>query len=131
MGVGNDHVRPIGIGREVGDGPPERDQRWTVENGEADGILKCPGEYLGCKRTAPVGRAKQSEYGSVIEVLTVGGEAERAATDLDWDILHEPTILGRSQLPNGSRLSCGRPARWRKSSGRTSAPARAQTLRFL
>src|SRR5437667_156283 len=40
-------VRPIGVGREVGDGPPESDQRWPVENGEADGILKCPGECLG------------------------------------------------------------------------------------
>src|SRR5205823_14972897 len=28
--------------------------------------------------------------------------------------------------PNGSRLSCGRPARRRKSSGRQSVPARAQ-----
>ena len=33
-------------------------------------------------------------------------------------------------LPNGSRLSCGRPARRRKSVGRQSAPTRAQILRF-
>ena len=33
--------------------------------------------------------------------------------------------------PNGSRLSCGRLARRRKNGGRMSAPARAQTLRFL
>src|SRR5438552_3490980 len=33
-------------------------------------------------------------------------------------------------LPNGSRLRCGRLARRRKSRGRTSAPARAQTLQF-
>src|SRR5207247_8521114 len=77
-------------------------------------ILECPVECLGWQRTGPVGRAKQSEYGSVIEVLTVGGQAERAASDLDWDILHELTILGRSRLPNGSRLSCGAlPSTWR------------------
>ena len=29
-------------------------------------------------------------------------------------------------LPNGSRLSCGRPARRRKAGGRQSVPARAQ-----
>src|SRR6266705_2482997 len=33
--------------------------------------------------------------------------------------------------PNGSRLSCGRLARWRKSAGRSPCPARGTTLRFL
>src|SRR5437660_342042 len=32
--------------------------------------------------------------------------------------------------PNGSRLSCGRPARWRKVMGRQSMPANGTTLRF-
>src|SRR5437763_3109696 len=36
----------------------------------------------------------------------------------------------RFWLPNGSRLSCGRLARRHKGSGRTPAPAGAQTLRF-
>src|SRR5438876_633988 len=130
MALGNDHVRPIGVGREVGDGPPESDQRWTVENGEADGILKCPGEYLGCQRTAPVRRAKQSEYGSVIEVLTVGGQAERAASDLDGDILHELTILGggpvpRSvlSLPLSSRARRSFPLRWQSTPSARRRPA--------
>jgi len=35
-------------------------------------------------------------------------------------------LWGGSAPPNGSRLSCGRPARRRKSSGRQSVPARAQ-----
>jgi len=34
-------------------------------------------------------------------------------------------------LPNGSRLSCGRPARWRKAGGRSPCPARGTTLSFL
>src|SRR5437879_1095492 len=34
-------------------------------------------------------------------------------------------------LPNGSRLSCGRPARRRKAAGRSPCPARGTTLRFL
>src|SRR5436309_283104 len=34
-------------------------------------------------------------------------------------------------LPNGSRLSCGRPARRRKVVGRSPCPARGTTLRFL
>src|SRR5881396_1527229 len=33
--------------------------------------------------------------------------------------------------PNGSRLSCGRPARRRKVVGRSPCPARGTTLRFL
>src|SRR5438132_625123 len=33
--------------------------------------------------------------------------------------------------PNGSRLSCGRPARQRKGGGRSPCPARGTTLRFL
>jgi len=45
----------------------------TVEDGEADRVLDCPSEYLGCQRTAPIGRAKESEYGSVIEALAVRG----------------------------------------------------------
>src|SRR5207248_11350363 len=32
--------------------------------------------------------------------------------------------------PNGSRLSCGRPARRRKAAGRSPCPARGTTLRF-
>src|SRR5204862_7813063 len=39
-------------------------------------------------------------------------------------------LWGGSAPPNGSRLSCGRPARRRKGGGRQSVPARAQTLRF-
>src|SRR5207247_9901725 len=35
-------------------------------------------------------------------------------------------LWGGSAPPNGSRLSCGRPARRRKAIGRQSAPARAQ-----
>jgi len=64
-------------------------------------------------------------------VLTVGGQAKRAASDLDWDILHELTILGRSRLPNGSRLSCGRNARWRKAVQRQKKPLAGEATQFL
>src|SRR5947199_206863 len=40
-------------------------------------------------------------------------------------------LWGGSAPPNGSRLSCGRPARWRKAVGRSPCPARGTTLRFL
>src|SRR6266699_103882 len=38
---------------------------------------------------------------------------------------------GGSAPPNGSRLSCGRNARWRKEVERSPCPARGTTLRFL
>src|SRR5437763_1427548 len=39
-------------------------------------------------------------------------------------------LWGGSAPPNGSRLSCGRPARRRKGGGRSPCPARGTTIRF-
>src|SRR6266566_623898 len=107
INLSDDDVRPVGVGGEVGNRTPERDQGLTVEDGEADRVVDCPGECLGRERTAPIGRAEQSEYGRGIETPTIRGQAERATLGLDRHILHEFTILTWSRLPNGSRLSCG------------------------
>src|SRR5439155_6115639 len=42
-----------------------------------------------------------------------------------------PRMTGAARRPNGSRLSCGRLANWRKGVGRSPCPARGTTLRFL
>ena len=114
INLSDDNVRPVGVGREVGNSTPERDQGLTIEDGEADGVVDCPGERLGCERTAPIGRAEQSEYGRGVEAPTIRGQAERAtladaSIENPWAPVKE--VLAR---PNGSRLSCGRSARRRK-----------------
>src|SRR5439155_11280671 len=112
---------------EVGNGTPERDEGFTVEDAEADGVVDCPGECVGGERTAPISRAEQSEYGNGVEAPTIRGQVELATLDLDRHILHALTILPWSRLPNGSRLSCGRVARRRKGGGRQfRAPSGAQ-----
>jgi len=56
---------------------------------------------------------------SVYEELVVSAQCEGLGT------------LGVNMpRPNGSRLSCGRSARWRKSSGRTVRARQGTTLRF-
>ena len=92
MALGDDNVRPVSVRSEVGNGARESDQGLTVENGEADGVLDCPSEYRGCERTAPGGRAKQSEHGGAIEAPTIGGKAKRTTSDLNWRILHDVTV---------------------------------------
>src|SRR3989442_13200094 len=129
ISLSDNDVRPVSVGREVGNGTPERDQGFTVEDGEADGVVDGPGECLGCERTAPIGRAEQCEDGRGVEAPTIRGKAERATLGLDWHILHELAILTWSRLPNGSRLSCGRLARRPKRSGRTSRARRGTTQR--
>src|SRR5437867_519904 len=67
-------------------------------------------------------------------------EPDTAARDLHWcrprgryvdiRVAHDWWRRSHGLAPNGSRLSCGRLARRRKSSGRPSAPDRAQTLPF-
>jgi len=54
-------------------------------------------------------------------------ERHERHSEVLWPLSHRCSRA----LANGSRLSCRRPARRRKSSGRQSVPARAQTLRFL
>src|SRR2546422_10363187 len=51
ISLSDNDVRPVSVGREVGNGTPERDQGFTVEDGEADGVVDGPGECLGCERT--------------------------------------------------------------------------------
>src|SRR2546421_13118672 len=46
----------------------------------------------------------------------------------DW---HKARPSGVWRAPNGSRLSCRRPARRRKGVGRSPCPGRGTTLRFL
>src|SRR5207247_9149207 len=104
-------------GGEVGSRTCEGDEDLATQEGKAEGVVDCPGERLACERTAPIGRAEQSEYGRRVEAPTIRGQAERATLGFDRHILHELTFLTWSRLPNGSRLSCGRLARQRKSSG--------------
>src|SRR6266540_436419 len=65
-------------------------------------------------------------------MLSVTGSAPRSAMvwpqKQHWksDCLDELAIRGKLLPSNGSRLSCGRPARRRKGVGRQSVPARAQ-----
>src|SRR5438309_7835689 len=61
--------------------------------------------------------------------LPDGHRARPLSKELESEQLDLLAMLaGQSSVsrPNGSRLSCGRPARRRKSSGRQSVPARAQ-----
>src|SRR5207245_3811549 len=61
--------------------------------------------------------------------LPDGHRARPLSKELESEQLDLLAMLaGQSSVsrPNGSRLSCGRPARRRKSSGRQAVPARAQ-----
>jgi hypothetical protein len=87
--------------------------------------LRCP------KRGAVSPRAAVGWWGAAQSTARRArqGSAPRART-----AKHELPVecrWGGSAPPNGSRLSCGRPARRRKRSGRTSVPARAQTLNSI
>src|SRR5213594_241806 len=57
--------------------------------------------------------------------------ARRPAHSPYKESLAKGCVRGGSAPPNGSRLSCGRPARRRKVVGRSPCPARGTTLRFL
>src|SRR6266571_4702545 len=54
------------------------------------------------------------------------GQSEGPEVVCDVIVCHAPD---GGMLPNGSRLSCGRLARQRKSAGRSPGPARGTTLR--
>src|SRR5256885_1429141 len=75
-------------------------------------------------RGAPVARPWGVGSGEQILAREHRRSAPRAFTEQNE--LTNECLWGGSAPPNGSRLSCGRPARRRKSSGRQSVPARAQ-----
>src|SRR2546429_98174 len=80
-------------------------------------------------RGAPVARPWGVGSGEQILAREHRRSAPRVFTEQNE--LTKGCLWGGSAPPNGSRLSCGRPARRRKSSGRQPWPARAPKLPSL
>jgi len=78
----------------------------------------------GARRGTPVARPWGVGRGEQIPLREHRRTAPRVLTVPKE--LTKRGLWGGGAPPNGSRLSCGRPARRRKSSGRQSVPARAQ-----
>src|SRR5205809_8095678 len=81
------------------------------------------------RRGLPVARPWGVGRGEQISAREHRRSAPRVFTEQNE--LTKGCLWGGSAPPNGSRLSCGRPARRRKGAGRQSVPARAQPSAFL
>src|SRR5438067_12478063 len=82
----------------------------------------------GARRGTPVARPWGVGRGAQIPLREHPRSAPRVLT-VPNELTNE-CLWGGSAPPNGSRLSCGRPARRRKAVGRSPCPARGTTLRF-
>src|SRR5437762_14359580 len=83
----------------------------------------------GARRGTPEARSWGVGRGAQIPLREHRCTAPRVLT-VPNELTNE-CLWGGSAPPNGSRLSCGRPARGRKGGGRTPCPAPGTTLRFL
>ena len=94
---------------------------------EAQDGADCCAEQTRVDTREPPAASKHDERRT--DELQTGQNEEESdrSSELIEGVFHSPESLLQ---PNGSRLSCRRQARWRKSSGRQSVPRQGTTLRL-